>query len=156
VDGPGGLSSAIFTARTWSGEQSWSHHGNGFVFASDLDGTTQVYTLPVRGGKPHRLTGVPRAFTSTGARCTIVGTAGADTLVGANGPDTICGLGGTTSSAGAAATTSSTVALATTGSTAAAAPTPAASTPATGSASSSGWHSEGGRVGSIGPPSRLR
>jgi hypothetical protein len=34
------------------------------------------------------------AFTSTGVRCTIVGTSGADVLTGTSGRDVICGLGG--------------------------------------------------------------
>ncbi len=75
-------------------EPSWSPDGARLAFSSTLDDTKQIYVAGADGSKPRRLTGIRRAFTSTGERCTVVGTARADLLKGTSRDDNICGLGG--------------------------------------------------------------
>jgi TolB protein len=73
---------------------SVSPDGRRLAFESDADGYFQVYVSLLDGTGARRLTGPPRAFASTGDRCTIVGTPRADVLTGTSRGDVICGLGG--------------------------------------------------------------
>jgi dipeptidyl aminopeptidase/acylaminoacyl peptidase len=79
-------------ASDWSA--AWAPDGKRVAFVSDRDDTRQVYTAEVNGAALRRLTGVRRAFTLTGDRCTVVGTNHADVLDGTRFDDVICGLGG--------------------------------------------------------------
>ena len=64
------------------------------AFSSTLDDTRQIYVVRADGNGLRRFTGVRRAFTSTGDRCTIVGTSRSDILRGTPADDNVCGLGG--------------------------------------------------------------
>jgi len=75
-------------------DPAWSPDGRTVAFSSTLDETRQIYVVGADGDRLKRLTGIRRAFTSTGERCTIVGTSGPDILKGTPRDDNICGLGG--------------------------------------------------------------
>jgi len=68
--------------------------GKRLVFTSDATGEAQIYMASARGTAQKRLTGVARVMSSTGRRCTVIGTAAADVLQGTTHDDVICGLGG--------------------------------------------------------------
>jgi Tol biopolymer transport system component len=91
-------------------DPAWSPDGRSIALSSSLDGTRQIYVVHADGNGSKRLTGVRRAYTSTGERCTIVGTSGRTS----SGPRPV-----TTTSAASASTTRSWVSPARTSSTAA-------------------------------------
>jgi Tol biopolymer transport system component len=68
--------------------------GGRILFTSDLTGEYQVYAMSGTGSNARRLTGIARVMSSTGRRCTVIGTPGNDVLVGTSRADVICGLGG--------------------------------------------------------------
>ena len=71
-----------------------SPDGRRLAFTRDPDGYPQVFVSRLDGTDAHRLNGPPRAYTSIGSRCTIVGTPRPDRLVGTSADDVVCGLGG--------------------------------------------------------------
>jgi TolB protein len=76
----------------WSA--AWARDGRHIAFVSNRDDTRQIYVANAEGTQLRRITGVRKAFTANGDRCTIVGTNGADRLHGTSLDDIICGLGG--------------------------------------------------------------
>ena len=68
--------------------------GDRLLFTSNRTGESEVYSLSARGTGAKRLTGLARVMSSTGRRCTVIGTPGNDVLTGTAGDDVICGLGG--------------------------------------------------------------
>jgi Tol biopolymer transport system component len=68
--------------------------GERLVFTSDRTGESEVYSLSSTGSAAKRLTGLARVMSSTGRRCTIIGTPGNDVLTGTSHEDVLCGLGG--------------------------------------------------------------
>jgi hypothetical protein len=94
IDAAGGGQAQVVSEEAWIGNVAWSPDASQLAFVSDADDTYQLYSVAAGGGTPRRLTGIRRAFTSSGARCTIVGTPRRDVLVGTARPDNICGLGG--------------------------------------------------------------
>ena len=96
IDADGGgerwLTATRYVSET---SPSWSPDGRRLAFAlTTTDGLTQVYVAGADARGPRRLTGVPKAFASTGERCSVVGTPRSDVLVGTARDDVICGLGG--------------------------------------------------------------
>ncbi len=73
---------------------SFSPKGARIAFVSDSTGENQVYVASADGSHAARLTGLARVMSSTGRRCTVIGTPGADVLHGTPRDDVICGLGG--------------------------------------------------------------
>jgi len=87
--------------RELYGTSAASEYGPGFapdarriLFSSDATGESQVYTMSAAGKVQLRLTGIARVMSSTGRRCTVVGTPARDILRGTSRDDVICGLGG--------------------------------------------------------------
>lgn len=73
---------------------SFSPSGRSIAFGSNVTGESQIYTIAAGGGNATRLTGLPRVMSSSGRRCTIIGTPGHDVLRGTSRDDVVCGLGG--------------------------------------------------------------
>ncbi|MDH4177317.1 MAG: DUF5050 domain-containing protein [Thermoleophilia bacterium] len=82
---------------------AWSPDGKQIMFASDRNGTLDIFVMNadgsnqhvVLGGAPYEIPGGWKAATATpGSACTITGTKGNDKLVGTAKKDVICGLGG--------------------------------------------------------------
>jgi Tol biopolymer transport system component len=82
------------TESTWEVGARFAPGGKQIVFVSDATGESQVYTASASGTGMKRLTGLARILSSTGRRCTLIGTPGRDVLRGIGRDDVICGLGG--------------------------------------------------------------
>lgn len=92
ADGSGEIALTGEESSNWGPD--WSPDGGSIAFVSDRNDFPQVYVMSADGTGQRRLTGVPKAFTSTGVRCTIVGTSGNDTVSGTTANDVMCLLGG--------------------------------------------------------------
>jgi Tol biopolymer transport system component len=68
--------------------------GSKLLFTSTRTGEPELYSASAAGAGVKRLTGLARVMTSTGRRCTVIGTPGNDVLRGTSGEDVLCGLGG--------------------------------------------------------------
>jgi TolB protein len=68
--------------------------GDKLLFTSNRTGESELYSASATGSGAKRLTGLARVMSSTGRRCTVIGTSGNDVLMGTTGEDVICGLGG--------------------------------------------------------------
>ncbi len=73
---------------------TFSPDGSRILFDSEVTGEYQVYTVSRAGTGAKRLTGLARVMSSTGRRCSVIGTSGNDVLTGTREDDVICGLGG--------------------------------------------------------------
>jgi Tol biopolymer transport system component len=68
--------------------------GDKLVFTSNGTGESELYSVSAAGAGAKRLTGLARVMSSTGRRCTVIGTPGNDVLIGTSHEDVLCGLGG--------------------------------------------------------------
>jgi len=68
--------------------------GDKLLFTSNRTGESELYSASATGAAAKRLTGLARVMSSTGRRCTVIGTPGTDVLNGTADDDVICGLGG--------------------------------------------------------------
>jgi Tol biopolymer transport system component len=81
---------------TDAGEYSpaFAPSGDKLVFTGTQTGESELYSISAAGAGARRLTGLARVMSSTGTRCTVIGTPGNDVLRGTAEEDVICGLGG--------------------------------------------------------------
>ena len=56
VDSQGGLAKQLTTSTAYDYAPVWSHDGQTIAFATDRNGNFDIYTVPVVGGVPKRIT----------------------------------------------------------------------------------------------------
>jgi Ca2+-binding RTX toxin-like protein len=94
MNADGGGQRRLYQGQAHSRGPAWSPDGRRLVFESLITSDWQVYAMNADGTRVTRMTGLPLVRTSTGRRCSVIGSPGADVLRGTSGVDVICGLGG--------------------------------------------------------------